>query len=404
MPKALTSSCISRASICPASVALPAVYQIGETRRLKKGNAIHKFLEVALKEGIQEGLTAVQEMMKEDPRIPKWVWFACSQLALDDVIMMQDIREGHVEIIAEAAYAFNVKTKEGRFLGEAIGRDYTSTDDEIPGTADLVIRRPGAPPLVVEYKTFDDGVEAKDHEQLGWACLAVATTYDAAVVDGSLCRIDQEGNATWSHHVFTEEDFRKIAHRLWKVVERVQKARQMVAAGQTPDLAAGEHCRWCPSLRVCPAYVTLARELHGADLATKSISELTPERLGEVYSALQRYEALMQALKDAVRMAITQNGVVPLPDGKEVYVLEMRRETILLDDALPVIEDQFGPEVAQQVVKKSIDKSSINHALGKTLGEKVIDTLRGSGVIRSTPIQQLRQRKADSGKRRTKKS
>jgi hypothetical protein len=98
-----------------------------------------------------------------------------------------------------------------------------------------------------------------------------------------------------------------------------------IAAGATPDVTEGEHCRYCPAHPYCPAKTALVRSMaaafdsseDGADLA-QVVSVLPVEAVGLAWQRLGLLRQHLDRVEAALRERIGLEGSVPLPGGKRV--------------------------------------------------------------------------------------
>ena len=142
----LSASKLDRAATCPASFALPCVYE-PSSRDATAGTEFHESLEHATRDGAPAWHRALYEELTTDADA----------------------------VYRERCYAWGPRTGLGRDLGTH-SRDYSGLrPGEVGGTADLVVIR-GRSATVYDYKTGFLGASV-DTAQLAHNALAVASAY-----------------------------------------------------------------------------------------------------------------------------------------------------------------------------------------------------------------------------------
>lgn len=292
-----TASSIARVVACPSSEALPHV-RTATSAEAARGTAAHDFL-FRLHNGElrEEALAAVPDEHRE----------YCASIALEPV----------VGAIAEVALAYNVLARNARLL-HVSNRAYGAlAPSEIAGTCDLFIPpQPDSIATVVDWKTTYD-VEGMERyaPQLEFYALALARVHRVARIRYEVVAIDERGQP---HYVVQREldfeDLEAIADRLadtWRAVGEATAAaeahaRQSVAPW-TPDVTEGEHCRYCPAWRACPA-----------KRAVLEAVGRTPEPNGATYLLVQDIERWAELGRDALREAVREGGPLRIDDQREL--------------------------------------------------------------------------------------
>lgn len=303
----------------------------------------------------------------------------------------------------EAAYAYHPGTDTARLLGTDTGRDYSGVNEyEISGTADLVTEAEdgSARPWVIDFKG-SDAVDPPAHNlQVGFYALCVARVWGVDSARVSICYVHSEGRLEWHHADLDGWDLAVIAAQVRSLWDRAREAR---AAGRTPDLTAGLHCRYCPAFTACPAQVTLARELvseRDAAAETNTLM-LSDESAGKAWVKVAQYRQVLDRIEGALRERAMVRGL-PLPDGSRLVVQESARRVLDVDKTLPVLRGLVGDR-AESFVERSIASSvveSIAREVAKARGEKLTTTreavwsqLREGKAVKESTYVQLRVKK-----------
>lgn len=387
MSAGVTASKLELLERCPAAAALPAVWTESTDDQIA-GTARHRYLERAPAIGRDAALAEVDEAWR----------------AQCEAIDVTEVPAG----TAELAYAYDVATDTARLLGQWIGRAYEVGPTEVSGTVDLVCEpTPDRPRwLVVDWKGDEEVERAAVNVQLGHYALCVARVHDLEEVDVAIGNIGHGGAIRWDRATLGPFELGAIAARVGAAWAAVQAARELVAAGRTPDVATGLHCRRCPAMPVCPAMVTLVRELDttaqaAAPEIVSSLVCLPDEAAGRAWVRVQLFEELVANMKASLR-ARAETRPLPLPDGSRLVAVEVPRRSVVLDKALPLLRERFGAEQADAAVERSLSAEAIGK-LARQLApgkgqKKAVDelwaALEAAGGVRRSQYIQLRVKRA----------
>jgi CRISPR/Cas system-associated exonuclease Cas4 (RecB family) len=378
----LTISGLARAEACPSSEALPQ-FDEGDSPASEHGVAVHEYLR-----RVSDGLTVQQALECVDEKHHE----AC--LAIDLSLVP------HSQVgawTAEVAYALNTETLTARAL-QVENREYPALEPgEIPGTADLVgLDADGETVTVLDVKTGRRWLgRPEKHLQL------VAYAVAAALAHGrSRARVGwlfvREGEETPRLVMGELDEFALAegAHRVRDVVQAVQWVKDTEAV--EPHL--GEHCRYCPAYRSCPAHKALVAPFLSNDLDVAGAAvggtmmtikaEDIPRALERTRAVIDLAERVKKELEDAVRAC----GGVDLPDGRRLAEVRVERESIDADKAEQALLSVFGSPGVQAIeVKKTVTKAAIERlarARAAETGERIkaitdiaLSTLRSAGAI-----------------------
>lgn len=399
----VTASKLELLERCPAAGALPAVWTESTEDQLA-GTARHRFVQRAREMGRDEALA---EIPADAP------WRAqCEALNLDA------LPAGDHEL----AYAYDVATDGARFLGAWLDRAYQVGPTEVSGTADLVCPPTAERPrwLVIDFKGEEEVTAAVQNLQLGFYGLAVARVHGLDEIDVAIGYLGHGGAIRWDRATLGPFDIEAVAERVRNVHATVAAVRAYVAAGGTAlDYARGLHCRRCPALTMCPAQVTLVREValsvrpeatDAGDVTqqmTAKLASLSDRDAGFAWVRVQLLEELIAAMKASLRARAEVKGL-PLPDGEQLIPTEVVRRSIVVDKALPVLRGRFGDQVDAM-----IDHSLSSEVVGKLArqiapgkgqrkaAEELWAALTEAGAVRRSVHVQLRVKKprgaADEG-------
>lgn len=374
----LSASKLDRAAVCPASFALPCVFEPASVDATK-GTEFHATMRaIAL---WQTTHTATK------PDAPAWMWE-----------LFDSLTEPPDTVYSERCYAWSPVLAKGRDLGTH-DRDYTGiAPDEIGGTADLVVIR-GKSATVYDYKTGFLGASI-DTAQLAHNALAVATAYGLDEVTVALVIVDLDAE---THYIKSKvlDCFALDAEgeRVNRIVERVEAAQDAFHADRPLDVTESEDgCRYCPCRQSCPAKaqaisLVLRTEHVALPTAEELLANASPERAAQAWVLAKALEELAGNVRRLVADR-AQTERLPLPDGSCLTSVPVEREGIAdVDAALSALRPMLGDAVDGAVVTtRKLTKGAVEtlaaQQAGKGGGAKAkraaVDVLRSSGALKTS--------------------
>lgn len=347
-----TASTLWLAELCPASHVLPQVRETSAEQRI--GTIVHRYLErvpvIGQAAALDEAPTDTRELLSE--------------------IIIERIPTGRREL----ALAYNLDTRQGRELGEGIGREYPGLQGELYGTVDVLQNehRRGA---VIDYKTGQPG-PAADSLQLQALALAAARTFGWSEVATYHVRIDGEG-MFWDGAEVGLCDLPVIHDR----VERIMRGMELaIQQHQKTGLIVhpGTHCSMCQAMPSCPATSALTLTVHnmahpGSDITTGI--EAAP---AAAYAFLKRAEDFTDRLRAELKRRV-ELGPVPTSGGKQLAIVEVPKKTIDAKLALPVIREALGQAAADGCCE--VSSAALTRAAGKKGAAALLKRIEGLGGV-----------------------
>ena len=320
MPALLSASSLKRAKACPASCVLPSVSEQSDAGIA--GTIAHEALRL-LSSGADENavLSAIDEQLATAAiqyKLAPSVQSAINKQVTGLVSNRSEIPQG---CDSEVAFAYDPSTGKARVL-QARDRAYDLQPGEIPGTADLVGWGKDEV-LICDYK--NERIAYEDHSaQLNFYALCAARVWG---VDTAHCRVLGIGESgeivvtaawslDWEDLIASENDLRGIR-------DAVEQERIATEANpsRVPDVTLGDHCRYCPAWRSCPAYQG----------AIKALTDGSTEDLGQAYLQAQIAERAAESVRDLVRTRLTAEGAISLGDGRSITLDSAGRTRIKKD-------------------------------------------------------------------------
>lgn len=361
-----SASALPRSMGCPESNAMAGTVE-ATSSDAARGNTVHGFMYRISQDGPEGREAALALVPMDDP----------GRQACEDIDVTRVPRGGHLE----PAFAWNPYTREGRLLGQNIGRAYEQYIDRrmfYVGSADffgLMVDRRG---ILIDYKTGRP-MPARDSWQLkGLAVMAAAVSgvdeiiATHLVVRGSSIFWDTVEWDALQLASFAEE-LAAHAGALRALPERLEPAMA--------NVVEGEWCKYCPSFTRCPAKVGLVREMvdamsTGGALAKQTEFELTRQNAAFVWRQLDAYNAIEKRMRQQVEK-FAEREPLDLGDGWELRAApgEAREKVTRPADALKMLELHYDAETARAAAGAT--KTSILDAV-KAWARRTGASLRGS--------------------------
>lgn len=337
--KLWSGSATERVLRCAASAALPAVHTpSGDDAHA--GTLVHEYVRNGLTRGRDVALRLLADVADPD------LIARCAAIRLGAFAELGEI------VDCEVAYAYAIDSGDARILGRNLGRAYPRLDDGwIPTTTDLEIIQPDGVRLIVDLKTGWQYVPG-DTPQIRFHSLASMAARGEERNRVAIARIDDEGEIDISRPLDLDElDGGALAHELRIARDRVLRARAKVIAYQTPDVATGPWCRYCPAQTSCPGRVGLVRSVLAVDPADvrARMLALGPEEGGAMWEKYKAAEALLKQIGESLK-ELAGRTPLALPDGS---TLEMRRVHF---DAPVMVPDPSGATKTVDYMRPTVVK------------------------------------------------
>lgn len=82
----------------------------------------------------------------------------------------------------------------------------------------------------------------------------------------------------------------------------VARAAEALAAGRLVDPVPGDHCRYCPSARWCPAAAAFGTAALDVDAGRRAVADLSPEEVMALWAQRGAFEEFVKDLRERVRI------------------------------------------------------------------------------------------------------
>lgn len=220
--------------------------------------------------------------------------------------------------------------------------------------------------VVLDYKFGYGYVSAEDNSQLLIYALSLAKKYhydfDKVTVGIIQPRVESADGILRTKEVKIKElkEFEK------KVLYAIEQGKKPGA-----PLVAGDHCRWCPALPICPENSKKAlenAELHfdieDGLVAAPEVNALTPENLSKILPAISQIEAWTKSVREyAYDLAKRQK----IPGYK---LVPNRPSRVWNKDAENLASARFG-EDAYETEKRFLSPAQFEKKIG-IMGKKFV--------------------------------
>jgi hypothetical protein len=398
-------SSLGRVAACPTSEALP--HARSSNLFTKRGDVVHKFLADCAQVGRDVAL------LSADPEHVD----ALEIIPFDRLPPLEAHRYA-----VEVSFALNIATGDARELGRELERDAAramAKPGEMVGTADLV-------GLTVESVVIHDWKSGRGHvdrADVNWQtktyALAAARTYGRDRAIGSIIRVLDDGTVWYDY--FDMDALDLDAHEAALRALMAERDRVLALAPEDrPALHEGEHCRYCPALRFCPAKQVLLQAVVADDKPLSlEVVELTPERAAAAWAKLQRAEQLIELLKATVKDFARQTPV-PTGDGFVLEEIEESKETIVPGRAVHALVKHFGDQMGGVVYGESVEqkttltKTKLKAALSKfvlptlpkekaklaPVERETLEVLRKNGAVSVSSYRHVKEHKVKEEKKK----
>lgn len=370
---------------CPSAGALPAVWTESTDDQIA-GTARHRYIQRAREIGRDEALAEV-------PADAPWR----GQLEAFD---LDALPHGDHEI----AYAYDVATDTARCLGPWLDRAYEVGATEISGTADLVCPPSAEHPRwrVIDFKGEEEVDAAGRNLQLGFFAVALSRLHGVDEVDVAIGYLGHGGGIRWDRAELGPFDLEAAAARIQALAAQVDAARAVVAAGRTPDVTMGLHCRRCAALVHCPAQLAAARALLAVPPSNEALAQASAEDAGVAWVRVK----VLGELVDRLRAALTARAQVaglPLPDGERLVPVEVVRRALVIEKAEPILRQKFGDQL-DELIERSLSSEVVARlarqlAPGKgqkKAADQLWEDLTTGGAVKRSAHVQLRVKKGEA--------
>ena len=366
----ITPSSLDRLNACPASGVLPQIRE--ENADATRGTIIHAFLDDCARHGREEALA----------RAPEDYRLVCAAIDISKLPIGSNFR-------SEVAFAYDYQTGRAREI-PVRNREYVGlSETEIAGTADVIALVDHATVYVGDYKTGHRPPKP-DSMQLRAYALMAARTLGATEAVCEIVHVREDGTV-WRERMEMDAFELAIAEQqIRDVVRKVERA--------TPEhVTTGDHCRYCPAFKACPATLALARQVAAEKL---EIPPLTPETAALALERVKAVKKVVAAVEAEIK-AFAERESIPLSNGKTYGPRPWHTREVVVERALPVLVKRFGlPAVDAALPRKAtvsaVEKLAKEAAIAA--GEKVAPAVRAlmqeleqAGAIRVEETVQVRE-------------
>jgi hypothetical protein len=237
-------------------------------------------------------------------------------------------------------------------------------------------RHPRCPPgsllWVPDIKSGDETwVEPVEHnfQILTNAVLAARWTGATRVVPAVIFWRKGQGDWDVVEKPWGEAEMRRHERAVRADIAAVLEQQRKAAAGEPLDLNEGGWCEFCPARARCSMHTAQLKMLVSGEMAKIGDAPLTEADRTWIADRLGAFERIGKALRDTLRADVIANGPIIMSNGNEWGEYEKKDTTILVDQAIPILEEELG-EHAKEVIQRSISRDAIADAAKAVLDEQ----------------------------------
>ena len=303
--------------------------------------------------------------------------------------VIRELRARGVQSWTEIAFAWNPTTDTARVLGVGEGREVyaKATDDEMTGTADLVVQEGDGHLLVVDYKSDVPGNEVDATAQLRTLALFAARALRSEHVETMTV-------------LYSESDARRVLGDTLETMALDAEAEELYEElgniNETPK--PGPWCSglYCPAIASCPATVdALAQTLPPEMLVRQhrlSPVIASPEHAAWTLTALDLVDEATTKIRAYLRAYADANGGISLADGTVWQGSEVTTEKPALD--VPGALAEVKAAGAEAALDITTSWSAIERAIGKAPAKELRKALSAMGATKTSTHKRYEAKKA----------
>jgi hypothetical protein len=358
--------------VCRGSVRLSAGIESKSSAYAEEGTAAHQLCEICLRNG-QDAIEWV------DRKLP------AKYGAVYVTAEMAEAAQIYIDYIRTHILAGDEVQIEQRFDLSALG-----VGVPMFGTCDSVIYMPAYRKLIVADYKHGAGlaVEAVGNPQLRYYALGALLSMPDAAVD-SISMVVVQPRAFHPDGPIRSENITSYDLAEWSA-ELVEAAKRTME----PDapLSAGDHCRFCPALAICPAQRERAVAVIEADFAPLPPETLTPAELAAVLDKRAQLDAVVAWYKavEAHAYSLAVNGE-QVPGYKLVQGRQSNKAWADEDDAALALE-LAGVSQEDLWTRKLVTPAAAEKLVGKKAAKDLAQYVtRKPGVPALVPASDKRQ-------------
>jgi hypothetical protein len=286
------------------------------------------------------------------------------------------------EVASEVTFALDLETGEARELGRGLERGYAAAAEalgvplrptEIVGTIDRLALIGDDGLYIGDYKGRSHKTAPGRDPQFLAAALAASRVYHRSWAEIEVIRCIGEQTYAQKERVdLLDLDSFEVRLQERRALREQNRAMHAEDPLGLAEAEVGDHCRYCPSLRYCPAQMAIARAALGGDseemqaIVKVGSAYITDESAPRLHALVKRADELLEIVKSALKDFARQTPFqladgsgrwygVP-PDAKERELLDGRRVEAVLAEI-------FGAEAAKTGVKVEGTFSGIESAV-----------------------------------------
>ena len=383
-----SGSSYSKAHHCPGSTALPK--GAFENPKADPGSALHEHLADRVNLGTKGAFSRLQEVAlaweldEDETRIfearCRTFTFQPPQGALAELPLCL-LADGSVVRVEGARSVYQAPPT--AILPITIDVIWSEPEPLVVGEDGSVTCPAGSVLFVPDYKTGkDEYVDPVEHNRQALAGGLVAAKFTGARLVLPAILFVRRGEGEWdvrrdslgNPKPYTMDELAWLEQEILDTHQACAEQERRYAAGEPLRLVEGLNCGWCGARDSCQAKLAMIRSVVSGELvvpggAALSLTEEQATKLAEIKPQIARWLAKADAV---LKTYVDERGrPLNMGEGRVYGPHEVQEDEILVEEALPIVAAEIGPEFARAAVKPaSMSKTALDEAIKASLEDR----------------------------------
>ena len=338
----LSASSSARWLKCPPSAVAATMYESADTEFTREGTLAHEVAEIVVRRRLPQLYPDIDTL--EYPEGYTREMIQCAEAYADYI--QELITDGNAVVLLEQRLD----------LSPWVPRGF--------GTGDCIIIQ-GNRLDVVDYK-YGQGVPVSAEKNSQMRLYALGALHDF----GDIYDIDEVVMHIFQPRLNNVSSERLSVAELLAWGEEIKPVAQLAAAGRG-DMAAGDHCRFCPHAGSCPTLAASCTKVVNLHEGKAAIPSLAPWMVADILKAEPMLSAWLKAVKDRALSCLLNGEEIP-----GYKVVEGRSSRAWSDEAAVLERLQnchYSPE--EYLKTELLSPAQLEKSIGKKIAADLVSDL-----------------------------